>query len=180
MMSKTVDGLHCVYLSIGSNIDRQYNIRQCLTKLVEAFGEVQSSPVYESEPVGFRGECFFNLVVKIHTRLDLESLSGFLKNLEHEQGRIRNVERFSSRTMDIDILLYDELCGKVANIALPRPEVYYNAFVLLPLVDLAGNEIDPKSGRSFAKIWQEKGPEISKQQKLWQVEFDWPQLKRAD
>ena len=166
---------HSVYLSLGSNINRHDNIKRCLLSLLENFGELSSSPVYESEPVGFQGACFYNLVVKIETLESLERLSARLKEIEQAQGRVRGGKRFSSRTLDIDILLYDELCGLHAGIELPRPEVYYNAFVLLPLTDLAANQADPKSGLPFVQLWAEKAPAILRQQKLWKVEFDWPE-----
>jgi len=166
---------HQVYLSLGSNINRHDNIQRCLLSLLENFGALSSSPVYESEPVGFQGDCFYNLVVKIETLEPLKRLSERLKLIEHAQGRVRGGERFSSRTLDIDILLYDDLCGVHAGIELPRPEVYYNGFVLLPLVDLAADQLDPKSGLSFAQLWAEKAPGILSQQKLWKVPFVWPE-----
>lgn len=166
---------HQVFLSLGSNINRHENIRRCLQRLAERFGSVFSSPVYESEPVGFVGDCFYNLVVKIETPASLSRLSDILKEIEHDQGRERNGKRFSSRTLDIDILLFDQETGVIDGIELPRPEVYYNAFVLLPLVDLAPTMIDPKSQRSFAQLWAEKAPAILDKQKLWPVDFDWPE-----
>jgi 2-amino-4-hydroxy-6-hydroxymethyldihydropteridine diphosphokinase len=166
---------HQVYLSLGSNIDREDNIRQGLIRLRELFGTVQSSPVYESEPVGFSGGCFYNLVVKIETEDSLLSLSDRLKRIEDELGRSRKGERFSSRTMDIDILLFDALSGKHSGIELPRPEVYYNAFVLQPLADLAPTLTDPVSQLNFAGIWAEKSAQILSKQRLWPVTFDWPE-----
>jgi 2-amino-4-hydroxy-6-hydroxymethyldihydropteridine diphosphokinase len=170
--------MHQVYLSLGSNINRQENIKRCLERLSEQFGEICSSPVYESEAVGFNGDCFFNLVVKLETKETLADLSVRLKEIELEQGRIRREKRFSSRTLDIDILLYDDLKGLHAGIQLPRPEVYYNAFVLLPLADLAPELKDPVSGMNFAHLWAEKAPQILTKQKLWPVEFDWPERIR--
>lgn len=169
---------HQVYLSLGSNINRHENIRRCLIRLSQQFGEVLSSPVYESEPVGFVGSCFYNLVVKIETTQSLQRLSEYLKEIEHDQGRERNGKRFSSRTLDIDILLYDQETGIKDGIELPRPEVYYNAFVLLPLADLAPTLTDPISKRSFAQLWAEKAPVILDKQKLWPVDFDWPEAVR--
>ncbi len=163
-----------MYLSLGSNINRTENITQCLIQLGRHYGKIVSSPVYESEPVGFSGACFYNLVVSLQTSESLLQLAEKLKTIENMQGRVRGGERFSSRTLDIDILLYDALQGRHSGIELPRPEVYYNAFVLLPLVDIAPDLYDPKSGQTFLEIWQQKGPEICLKQKLWPVEFCWP------
>lgn len=166
---------HDVFLSLGSNINRAENIRRCLIALDNLFGQVISSPVYESEPVGFQGACFYNLTVRISTSLSLKKLSLELKKIEDEQGRVRGGERFSSRSLDIDILTYDRLCGKHEGIELPRPEVFYNAFVLLPMADLAGDEVEPKSNKSFADLWLEYQEDILKNQKLWRVDFDFPE-----
>jgi 2-amino-4-hydroxy-6-hydroxymethyldihydropteridine diphosphokinase len=162
---------HVVYLSLGSNINREYNIKSCLNKLEQNFGDILCSPIYESEPVGFTGACFYNLVVRIKTTLSLTDLTRLLKVIEDQNGRVRGGERFSSRTLDIDILTYDDLCGVFEGIELPRPEIYFNAFVLLPMVDIAGDKIDPKSTRTYASLWSDNKKTILEHQKLWQVNF---------
>ncbi len=165
---------HHVFLSLGSNIDRNRNIQRCLEQLQETFGRVECPPVYESEPVGFKGEYFYNLTVKIETGLNLKELTTSLKTIEDENGRERGGERFSSRTLDIDILTFDDLCGVYDGIELPRPELFFNAFVLLPMADLAANTIEVKSNLSYAQLWFERKSNILSKQKLWQVEFEWP------
>lgn len=165
---------HHVFLSLGSNIDRSNNIRRCLTTLADLFGEVLSSPVYESEPVGFQGACFYNLTVKIETSLSLKQLTKVLKEVEDQQGRLRGGERFSSRTLDIDVLTYDSLCGVYEGIELPRPELFYNAFVLLPMAMLAAQQIEAKSNKSYSALWQEHQDQILRKQKLWVVDFAFP------
>jgi 2-amino-4-hydroxy-6-hydroxymethyldihydropteridine diphosphokinase len=166
---------HLVFLSLGSNINRETNIKHCLIKLQEIFGSVESSPVYESEPVGFKGEHFYNLTVKITTEKSLIDLTKILKLIEDENGRVRGGERFSSRTLDIDILTYDDLCGVYDSIELPRPEIFFNAFVLLPMSDLAADYIEPKSRLSYEELWSERKNDILTKQKLWPVNFEWPQ-----
>tara|TARA_R110001592_G_scaffold1911_1_gene11841 strand:- start:20330 stop:20854 length:525 start_codon:yes stop_codon:yes gene_type:complete len=166
---------HRVFLSLGSNIHRNKNIKRCLIKLQKVFGDVVCSPVYESEPVGFNGAHFYNLTVKIATEMSLKELATILKNIEDENGRIRGGEKFSSRTLDIDILTYDDLCGVYERIELPRPEIFFNAFVLLPMADLAATTIEPKSKLSYSALWSEHKQAILSKQKLWQVDFEWPQ-----
>jgi 2-amino-4-hydroxy-6-hydroxymethyldihydropteridine diphosphokinase len=133
------------------------------------------SPVYESEPVGFDGEFFYNLTVQISTEMNLEVLSKTLKNIEDENGRVRGGERFSSRTLDIDILTYDDLCGVYDRIELPRPEIFFNAFVLLPMSDLAAKTLEPKTKLTYSALWLERKNDILNKQKLWQVDFEWPE-----
>ena len=128
------------------------------------------SSVYESEAVGFQGSHFYNLVVAIQTNLPLAELSTLLKSIEDQHGRDRNGPKFSPRTLDIDIVCFDNLVGNIDGIELPRPELYYNAFVLKPLAEICGDEIDPKTGQSYLSLWQ--AAELD--QALWVIDFNWP------
>lgn len=158
-----------VYLSIGSNVDRQHNISSCLNALHKHFGPFNMSSVYESEAVGFQGSHFYNLVVAIQTSLSLTELSILLKKIEDEHGRNRSGPKFSPRTLDIDIVCFDDLVGTFEGIELPRAELYYNAFVLKPLAEISGEEIDPKTGKTYQTLWQTS--ELN--QALWAIEFNW-------
>jgi len=158
-----------VFLSLGSNIDRVQNIISALEQLKNRFGELELSSVYESEAVGFSGDCFLNMVVGIRCDITLRVLSRFLKKLEDQHGRERTGPRFASRTLDIDIVIFDDLLGVHEGIELPRPELYYNAFVLWPLAELSPKGTDPKSGECFGELWHQ----LNKDQKLWKVDFYW-------
>ena len=157
-----------VYLSLGSNIERELNIRAAVSDLRHQFPGLELSPVYESEAVGFEGDSFFNLIARIETQLSLAELSASLKTLENDLGRDRSAKRFASRTMDIDIVLFDDLVGCYAGIELPRPELFYNAFVLKPMADIRPNEIEPKTGKAFAVL----ASQLKTDQRLWQVDFN--------
>lgn len=158
-----------VFLSLGSNEDRHFHISSCLDALHEYFDVIAMSSVYESESVGFSGEPFFNMVVEISTPLELGALNDSLKKIEDEHGRRRDVPKFSGRTLDVDILLYDDLCGVVEGIELPREEITENAFVLLPLAQIAPTLLHPIIQKSFQDLWQA----YSKAQKLWAIDFSW-------
>lgn len=159
-----------VYLSLGSNIDRQQCIEAGLEGLL-AFANIKAiSSVYESEAVGFDGDCFYNLVVAIETALSVAELSQQLKVLEDSNGRQRGGAKFSSRTLDVDILTYDHLSGAVDGVVLPRDEVSKNAFVLRPLAEIASSEVHPFYGVSYGELWQ-RYPQHS--QALWPVSFMW-------
>lgn len=158
-----------VYISIGSNIDRQKHVLAALDALQEWFGELALSPVYESEAVGFDGEPFFNLVVGVDTGLSVAELSACFKQLEADNGRRRDVPKFSGRALDLDILTYDDLVGQVAGVELPRGEILKNAFVLKPLADVAPDERHPVCGKTYAQLWQS----YDRDQKLWPVDFTW-------
>lgn len=156
------------YLSLGSNIDRENNIRQAIESLRNIFSEVMLSPVYESEAVGFDGDNFYNLIARVETDLSLTRLSKALKQVEDVLGRDRSAARFSSRSMDIDIVMYGEACGIYEQIELPRPELYYNAFVLMPMADLAPSLRDPKSGQTMSSLLEN----LETGQRLWQINLN--------
>ena len=158
-----------VYVSIGSNIDRKSHITAALDALAEQFSALEISSVYESEAVGFSGDHFFNLVVGFDTAMPVGELAVCLRQIEHDNGRDRSQERFSARTLDIDILTYDNCVGDIAGVVLPRAEILENAFVLLPLAEIAPDVMHPVKKQSFTVLWQA----YSKQQKLWPVDFFW-------
>lgn len=142
-----------VYLGVGSNIDREKNIRGALHALEELYGDVLISPVYESDAVGFDGDPFYNLVVAIDTDKTVGELATELRAIEEAWGRDRRSPKFSSRTLDIDILTWGNACGEVDGVSLPRDEILKHAFVLKPLADLAGNDRHPETIRPYAEHW---------------------------
>lgn len=159
-----------VYISIGSNIDRDVNIRAGVAELRECFGDLVLSSVYESQPVGFSGDNFYNLVVGFDTVQDVRNVNTHLHNIERDHGRIRNGQRFNSRTLDLDLLVYGNEVIHEHDLTLPRDEILRYAFVLCPLAEIAGNEKHPLNEKSYAVLWDglEKRP-----QPLWAVGFEW-------
>jgi len=158
-----------VYVSIGSNIEREANIRGGVADLQERFGELTLSPVYESEAVGFDGDNFYNLVAAFDTELDVLEVARVLREIEDAHGRTREGPRFSSRTLDIDMLLYDELLLQQGKLELPREEITKNAFVLWPLAEIAPELEHPVLQQTYAELWAAFDKE---KQPLWPVGFD--------
>ncbi len=159
-----------VYVSIGSNIDRDANIRGGVADLRSCFGELKLSRVYESASVGFDGDHFFNLVAAFDTDMDVQEVARILHEIEDEHGRTREGPRFSSRTLDIDMLLYDDLVLKEGKLELPRDEITKNAFVLWPLAEIAPTLEHPKLKQCFAELWEAFDKD---KQPLWPIPFSW-------
>ena len=157
-----------VYISIGSNIDAENNVRLAIHALQEHYGKLILSSVYESEAVGFEGDNFLNLVAGLNTEEDVHSVATTLRKIEDENGRDRSGPRFSSRTVDLDLLLYDDLILQEEDLVLPRDEITKNAFVLLPLEEIAPQLIHPVSGNTMCDHWMNFD---QKSQKLWPIEF---------
>jgi len=143
-----------VYVSIGSNIEPARYVQLAIIAMRDVFTELQLSSVYETEPVGFEGDNFYNLVAGFDTELPVEDVLDQLHAIEDKFGRMREGERFVARTIDLDLLLFGELVGDVNGTQLPRDEIERYAFVLRPLYDLAPGLVHPQSGRSIESLWQ--------------------------
>lgn len=159
-----------VYLGVGSNIDREAHLCIGLDNLEAEFGLRGVSSVYESAALGFDGPAFYNLAVELEVDIALGPLARFLRQMEYRMGRPRDASRFSSRTLDLDILCFGDSHGMVDGIALPRAEILENAYVLAPLAELAPAVILPGGEESFADLWQRLSGGMQSVQK---VEFAW-------
>lgn len=159
-----------VLVSIGSNIERYRNITAALDALDAQFTGLLISRVYQSESVGFAGDDFLNLAVGFDCAMTVAELAAWLREVEDNNGRCRNGPKFSSRTMDIDILTFDNLIGHIDGVELPREEIIHNAFVLRPLVDIAAEKLHPGLQCSYQSLWESYDKAT---QKLWPVNFTW-------
>jgi len=121
--------------------------------------------------MSFKGSPFFNLVVGIETPLAVGALQHSIKAIEDQNGRVRGGPKFSPRTLDIDILIYDSLVGEHDGVHLPRDEILTNAFVLWPLSDVAADELHPQLKQTYRDLWA--GYDKSKQA-LWPVQLAAP------
>ncbi|TXH96433.1 MAG: 2-amino-4-hydroxy-6-hydroxymethyldihydropteridine diphosphokinase [Rheinheimera sp.] len=156
-----------IYISVGSNIQREANIRGAVTELAQAFGPLLLSSVYESEAVGFVGDAFYNLVVGADTSLDVAAVVSLCKQIEDNYGRVRDGVKYCGRSLDLDLLTYDQLiCTEP--VELPRAEILQNAFVLQPLAELAPDTVHPTVHQSYSALWQA----YRIPQKLWVVPFE--------
>jgi 2-amino-4-hydroxy-6-hydroxymethyldihydropteridine diphosphokinase len=149
------------YLSLGSNLEPEAHLRRAIEELRTRFGAITVSPIYRTPAVGFDGPDFLNTAAIIESDLDVFALDDWLHALEDTHGRRRDVPRFSSRPLDIDIVFFDGLVLKgPGHLEIPRPELRH-AFVLKPLADIAPGFRDPLSGRTLAELWAAH-PEFSR------------------
>ena len=158
-----------VYISLGSNIDREVLTRAGVKSLRQHFGELILSSVYKSEAVGFDGEDFYNMVIALQTDMDVHQVSKILHQIEDEFGRDRSGPRFSSRTLDLDLLLYDDLILDEDKLQVPRDEILERAFVLWPLAEVAPDLLHPKIQKTYTELWQNFD---KNKEKLEPIEFD--------
>jgi len=158
-----------VYISVGSNIEPVKYIRNSLLKLKDIYGEVTLSSTYETEAVGFEGNNFYNLVVYFETTDSPEKINEILRQIEDENQRRRTENRFISRTLDLDLLLYDDWIIKNEKFELPRDEILKYAFVLCPLAEIAPTLSHPIIQQTYADLWQAFD---KTKQPLWRVDID--------
>ena len=147
-----------VFLGLGSNLDAEVNLAAGIERLAQDYQLIQQSPWYRSPALGFEGPEFINLVVEIQVEGDSspELLSQQLKQIETDFGRAADAVKYSSRHLDIDILLFDDKVGEFltenGSFSLPREDIWKYAFVLTPLLDIAPALVCPKHQKPLSEF----------------------------
>ncbi|NOT83905.1 MAG: 2-amino-4-hydroxy-6-hydroxymethyldihydropteridine diphosphokinase [Methylococcaceae bacterium] len=142
------------YISIGSNIDQDLHIPNSLKALQQHFGKLTLSSVYESAAVGFEGDPFYNLIVGFESDLTAKAVAQIFRDIELAHGRTRNSQKFSARTLDLDLILYGDLVLSDGRLQIPRDEIEHYAFVLEPLAEIAPRLKHPIKHLDYATLWQ--------------------------
>ena len=128
------------FISLGSNMENRYQyIKDAMMRLrsVEGIDIVATSSIYETDPVGFVDQpSFLNLVICLETHLSPLELLAETQRIESELGRKREI-KWGPRTIDLDILLYDQENMKLETLILPHPRMWQRAFVIIPLLEIA-------------------------------------------
>jgi 2-amino-4-hydroxy-6-hydroxymethyldihydropteridine diphosphokinase len=153
-----------VYLGLGSNLgERLELLKKAIGMTGESAGNIVAvSSVYETEPVGLdSGGNFLNMVVCIGTDLSPSGLLGRILMIESKLGRIRCETRYSSRTIDIDILFYNNEIIETDSLSIPHPRLHLRKFVLVPINELAPGLVHPVFGKSIKELLDEC-PDTSK------------------
>jgi 2-amino-4-hydroxy-6-hydroxymethyldihydropteridine diphosphokinase len=146
-----------IVLGLGSNVLGEFHLHAGVQALRQLDAELSLSPVYQSAAVGFKGDDFYNLVAVLHADIALSDLTLILSVIEAKFGRTKREVRFSAKTLDIDLLTYDDLSGVFDGVCLPRDEILDNAFVLRPLSDILPEALHPQLKKSYRSLWQELG-----------------------
>jgi 2-amino-4-hydroxy-6-hydroxymethyldihydropteridine diphosphokinase len=142
-----------LHLNIGSNQDRRKNIRLALSALESKFTKITMSSLFESPSEGFIGSNFYNIGVNVETDKNISDVVNILHDIENSLGRDRDLPKFSSRIIDLDLVLYNNDINDKLNI--PRRDILKYAFVLAPLAELNPNDFHPQEGVSFLDLWKE-------------------------
>ena len=139
------------YISIGSNIDPQKNIPSSIMAMEKCFGKLIMSSLYESEAVGFKGDIFHNVLVGFESQLEVTAIAKQLREIELAHGRTRNSQKFSARTLDLDLVLYGDLIFHQQGLQIPRDDIERYAFVLEPLAEITPTLQHPVLKKNYAE-----------------------------
>lgn len=140
-----------VYVSAGSNVDPEENLRLACRELRRRFGRVETSSVYRNPAVGFQGDDFLNLVLRFRTADSPEVVVEQLERLHGLAGRVRGPDSFAPRPLDLDLLLYG--MAVIPDLRVPRDDIRKYAFVLGPLAELAPDLRHPVTGEAMVELW---------------------------
>ena len=144
---------HILYLSLGSNLeDRLANLKQAVASLPPQMEVKAKSQIYETPPWGYEDQpMFLNLALRATTYLEPLPLLRHLKRLEVALGR-QATFRNGPRTIDIDILFYDNLVLDTPALVIPHPRLHERGFVLLPMMDIAPDLVHPVMKKSIREL----------------------------
>jgi 2-amino-4-hydroxy-6-hydroxymethyldihydropteridine diphosphokinase len=144
---------HVVYLALGSNLgNRALNLKEAIASLPPQMEVKAKSAVYETPPWGFEDqEKFLNQVLRVETYLKPEPLLKHLKRLEVALGRKETLKN-GPRLIDIDILFYDDLVMYSPALTIPHPFMHERGFVLVPLMDIAGDFVHPVRKKTIREL----------------------------
>lgn len=151
-----------VYLSVSSNSQAQKNISSALVLLQRSYGVLNVSSVYRNQPLHKIGEYYLNLVLCFDTQLSILALIDELKMIENGLGRNRERLAIPVVSIDLDLLKYEtadesiEICSEITS----------RSFLLSPLSEIAGHEIDKKSGLCYAALWEMHDKDIHPLEKV--------------
>lgn len=158
------------YIALGSNIDnREDYLTEAIDKLKKQSKVLLCSSLYETEPVGYVDQDWFlNAVVKIDTQLTCNELLEFVLGIEKELNRVRTIQN-GPRTIDLDILFYEDKIVQEDNLQIPHPRLHERAFVLVPLHEISSNFIHPILKKDVSAMLKD----LPKQEEVFLFKKEW-------
>jgi 2-amino-4-hydroxy-6-hydroxymethyldihydropteridine diphosphokinase len=158
------------FISIGSNIDRDKYILAGVKALKTHFSAIILSSVYESDAVGFDGNSFLNLIAAVETNQSPQQVDSLMHEIEKQNGRTSEQKKFNPRTLDLDLVLYDDFVSQDTELEIPRDEITRYAFVLEPLAEIVGSLEHPVLHKTYSALWQAFNKTGLVQKR---INFDW-------
>jgi 2-amino-4-hydroxy-6-hydroxymethyldihydropteridine diphosphokinase len=143
-----------VFVAAGSNVEPERNLAKAAAALVQEFPDIELSPWYRNEAVGFEGDDFINFVFGFNTDLSLHDVVKTLRGVEALCGREPGAPKWAPRSMDLDMLLYGDLVHDEPGLHVPRPDLLKRAFMLGPLADLVPDLPHPTANATIGELWQ--------------------------
>ena len=146
-MSKTA-------IALGSNLgDSLTTLESSLTVInsIPGVNLVAVSSWYRTQPIGPPQPDYLNGCAILNVQQTPEELLALLQAVELQFGRVRN-EKWGARTLDLDIILYEDLMINTPNLTIPHPRIHERAFVLVPLAQIAADWQEPKTGKAIAQL----------------------------
>ena len=143
-----------VFISLGSNIDPEVNVRRAVGGLVRAIQVRGISTVYRTTPIGRPDQpAFYNAVVLADTHIPARQLKfDVLRRIEDSLGRIRTSDKYSPRTIDLDIILYDDQVIREEGLIIPDPDIYTRPFLAAGVFELAPELILPDTSQPVRDV----------------------------
>ena len=145
-----------VTISLGSNINPLINLQKANELIIKNFKLIKSSKIYSSKSEGFQGDDFLNQVILCNTELEFDKAIQYLKKIETSMGRIKELEKFSDRLIDLDLLTYGNEIIENPDKEVPHKDIEKYSFVLVPLAEVMPNNIHPKLGIAFIDLLETK------------------------
>jgi 2-amino-4-hydroxy-6-hydroxymethyldihydropteridine diphosphokinase len=172
--------MHTVYLQIGSNLgNREGFLEKALIQIAKQIGSIGAiSKIYESEPWGFyTSNWFLNQVIKVETSKSPLAILHECQSIELELGRRREAKSYTSRTIDIDILLFDDEVLESDELKIPHKYMHERRFVLMPMAEIAPNVLHPIQKKSMIELLEQCTDEL--EVKLYEGEKNAPTKGRC-
>lgn len=147
---------HCIYLGLGSNLrNRKQFLERAIVMIYRRIGEISAtSNIYETSSWGFQAPAFYNICIEVKTQLSVLQCWEKITEIEQILGKLarKKSEEYQSRTIDIDILFYNDEEIKLDNLTIPHPQIPFRNFVLAPLSEIAPNFTHPSKKLTIKEL----------------------------